>query len=98
MEHVTLGIANSTFPGETEIAGREEEHNQLPPYENVPEGCRAPEEGWQAWLNKLFFVRLPPGTHGYTTIVLGLLDCEEGNVLFPEFGFPFFTVYQKVML
>lgn len=42
--------------GKTEIAGREEEHHQLPPYENVPKGRWAPEEGWQAWLNEFFLL------------------------------------------
>jgi hypothetical protein len=29
----------------TEIPGEEEEHRQLPPHENVPQGCRSSQEG-----------------------------------------------------
>lgn len=34
------------FRAHTEIQGAKEEHRQLPPHENVPQGCWPPEEGW----------------------------------------------------
>lgn len=98
MEHVTLGIANSTFPGETEIAGREEEHHQLPPYENVSEGRRAPEEGWQAWLSEFFLLDCSLECTVIRRWLLVKLNGGEGKRSIFGVWVSFFTVYQKVML
>lgn len=36
--------ANAAFSYCTEIEGHQEEHHQLPPDENVPQGCWTPQE------------------------------------------------------
>lgn len=88
MEHITLDMLIPFFGG-TEIAWREEEHHQLPPYENVPEGRRTPEEGRQAWLDEFFLSDCSP--EPTVTLRCFLVKWMAGrvNVLFSEFGIPF---------